>query len=156
MRPRFLIPVLLAMSSAFAAAPAMAAKSASVEMRVGARIVPALRLRSAALPAFVEARASGDGLVASSRVDATVEVFSNEGGFALRFEIIDPAVAEIEVDGLGATVSLSGAGTTIPVRMSPEERNVGRRLLTYRILYRHGTGAGPRPFPLRVFLQNTT
>lgn len=156
MRLPFLIPILLAMSSAFAVAPAMAAKPASVEMRVGARIVPALRLRSAALPAFVEAQASGDGLVASSRVDAMVEVFSNDGGFALRFEIIDPAVAAIEVDGLGSTVSVSAAGTTIPVRMSREERNVGRRLVSYRILYRPGTSAGPRPFPLRVFLQNTT
>jgi len=148
--------MLLAMSPALAAAPALAAKSPALEMRVGARVAPTLRLRSAVLPAFVEARPSGDGRVASSRVDATVEVFSNEGGFALRFEIIDPAVAAIEVDGLGSTISLSGAGTTIPVRMSPEERNVGRRLLSYRILYQQGTGAGPRPFPLRVFLQNTT
>lgn len=145
-------PVLLRTLLAVAlCVPGGELQAASQRLEVRARILPAVSLRGSRLPAAVEVPAAAH---ADTHAESSVEVYSSAGSFALHFAVLDAAVAQVDLEGLGDARRFAAQGTTVQVRIAPGERNLARRTLTYRIRYAPGTPPGPRPFPLRIYLQD--
>ena len=149
---RFRPSILRVLLAIALGAPSGAMPAASQRLQVSARILPAVALRSAPLPAAVDVESVA--AAPTARTASHIEVFSNVGSFALHFAILDPAVVEVELEGLGAPGRVAAQGTTVQVRVAPGERNLARRDIAYRIRYAPGTPPGLRPFPLRVYLQD--
>ncbi|HEX3098458.1 MAG TPA: hypothetical protein VHQ02_12120 [Usitatibacter sp.] len=82
---------------------------------------------------------------------ASFEIRSNLPGYALRFEIRDPDVASVEVEGLGEAVVVPPAGRLVRFVTGRGERSL-RRTLAYRVTYRPGTRPGPRRMPVAYSL----
>jgi hypothetical protein len=80
---------------------------------------------------------------------ATLEVFSNTGGFAVEFQVVDAAVEQVVVTGLDSPVIVGAPGGSAPVQMAGDTR-IARRTLHYLVRYPRGTPAGIRPAPLSL------
>ena len=138
--------LLLAVLLAAPCLPALA--GGRVEVQVRANVLATVKMRHADSVRTVQlpADARGDVVVPHA---ASFEVFCNTGGFAVDFEVTDPAVEEVTVQGLEAPVRVSASGASAAVRMSPDAR-IARRTLHYRVRYAAGTPPGPRPAPLML------
>jgi hypothetical protein len=82
---------------------------------------------------------------------ASFEIRSNLPGYGLRFEITDPDVASVEVEGLDQAVVVPPAGRVVRFA-SDRGRRTLRRTLAYRVVYRHGARPGRRPMPVAYSL----
>lgn len=129
--------------------------AAKLELSVSARVLTSVRLRSVSHPLLIVVGAATHRDAAPvSRSSTELEVFSNTGMFALHIDIVDAEVTAVEIEGLDEATRVLPGGTTVQVRVSPAERNVSRRTLSYRIRYAEGVAPGPRPNPVRLFVQN--
>lgn len=124
---------------------------AAIDFRVV--VPPLVRLRTLATRASVELGADeaarGHAAVAGA---ATIEIVCNLRGFALRFDIVDPAVAAVEVDGLDRPLRALPGGTTVYIAVQSASERRQRRTLGYRVHYAPGTVAGHRPLPVAISL----
>lgn len=124
---------------------------AAIDIRVV--VPPVMRLRTVASRATIEVGAdeAARGLATVAGA-AILDIVCNRRAFALRLDIVDPAVAAVEVEGLGHPVRALPGGTTvyIPVRAAAERRQ--QRTLDYRVHYAPGTTAGRRPMPVAISL----
>jgi hypothetical protein len=82
---------------------------------------------------------------------ASFEIRSNLAGYGLRFEIRDPDVASVEVQGLGEALVVPPAGRVVRFVTGRGERSL-RRTLAYRVTYRQGTHPGRRRMPVAYSL----
>lgn len=79
---------------------------------------------------------------------AYVEASPRDGAIRIRFERFDPAVREVEVEGLGYPVTVTDSTVLfIPVA---EARATLRRTLDYTVRYSDTVFPGFRPAPLRI------
>jgi hypothetical protein len=133
------ITALICLGLAAGLAPVARAAGARAEAGIGftIRIPPLLRM------AVVQEQAGRTRL----------EVMANLRAYDLRFDVVDPDVVAVEIDGLGAPLVVGREGglyrvfrrATAPVRT--------RYALTYRVLYSSDAHPGSRPSPLRVSAQ---
>ena len=135
-------PLWAASGVAAGAAPARA----SVDFAV--RIPEVLSLKTLHSRASIYAADRGAVEVADA---ASFEIRSNLPGYGLRFEIRDPDVASVEVEGLGEAVVVPPAGRVVRFVTGRGERTL-QRTLAYRVTYRQGTRPGPRPMPVAYSL----
>jgi hypothetical protein len=112
------------------------AHAGKAQVSIGATVIPVLRLT-----------------VLDARADATtIEVHSNQARYAMHFEIVDPAVTSVEIDGLQAPVLVGRSGRTVFVSTDIQGRSI--KTLNYRVRYANDVEPGTRGVPLRLYLQN--
>ena len=119
-----------------------AAARASLDFAV--RIPPVLALRTLHSRATIDAADAEAVEVADA---ASFEIRSNLAAYGLRFEIRDPDVASVEIEGLGRAVVVPPTGRVVRFVTGRGERRF-QRTLAYRVTYRHGTRPGRRPMPI--------
>lgn len=119
---------------------------ASVDFAV--RIPQVLALTTLRSRETIEASDAGAVQVADA---ASFEIRSNLAGYGLRFEIRDPDVASVEVQGLGEAVVVPPAGRVVRFVTGRGERRL-HRTLAYRVTYRAGTRPGRRHIPIAYSL----
>ena len=79
---------------------------------------------------------------------AYIEASPRDGAIRIQFERFDPAVREVEVEGLGYPVTVTDSTVfLIPVA---EARATVRRTLDYTVRYSDSVFPGFRPAPLRI------
>ena len=94
--------------------------------------------------------AAGEGAIQVGDA-ASFEIRSNLREYGLRFDIRDPDVASVEVEGLGQTVVVPPSGRVVRFVTGSGERRL-RRTLAYRVTYRKGTRPGQRRMPIAYSL----
>ena len=137
---------LLALAAAFAAAPSPAAQP----LTVAARVLPVLHARTTSLPPAVSRDAvRGETVFAAA---TALDVRTNEGGFYVRIDVLDPAVERVRVEGLGIdlTAAAPGLRAWVPVR----ERAWKRFVLTYRILWPSAAPPSAGRLPVALAVEN--
>ena len=92
----------------------------------------------------LEAR-TGEALLQSA---AYIEASPREGVIRLQLERFDPAVREVEVEGLGDPVTVTDS--TILVIAADAGKAPVRRTLNYTVRYARTVFPGFRPAPLRI------
>jgi hypothetical protein len=112
------------------------------------RLTSISHLEQLVLPASA-ATSAGARVVEVS--DANVfEVVTTLAGYSLQFDVVDPEVTAVDIEGLGQAVQVVGGQAIVRfVPGSSAERRV-RRNLTYRIHYANGARPGPRPIPIAL------
>ena len=118
------------------------------------RIPDVLRLRSIShlenlvLPAT--GAASGQARVVEVSDANVFEVVTTLASYTLQFDVVDPEVTAVDIEGLGQAVQVVGGQAIVRfVPGSSADRRV-RRNLTYRIHYANGARPGPRPMPVSL------
>ena len=128
--------LLLCLAAPIAAAgaadpPGLRAEAA---MQIQVRIPPILRMR----------------LLQATPASAEVEVAANLRAFELRFEVDDPDVVAVEIDGLGAPLVVGREGGLYRVQRRAPGMQLTRFALGYRVRYADGGQRSPARVPLRV------
>ncbi len=130
-------------------APGAISQKARVDMAI--RIPEMLRLTSIArLPTLVVPQGADAAGGVEVRAANVFEIVTTLKAYSLQFEILDPEVTAVDVEGLGEAVQVTAGGAV--VRFAPgssAERRVLREL-TYRFHFAHGARPGPRPMPIAL------
>ena len=137
-----------ALQASSGASPGDAAASVRASIDFAVRIPQVLSLRTLRSRETIEV--AGEGAVRVPDA-AAFEIRSNLPGYGLRFEIWDPDVASVEVEGLGEPVVVPPAGRVVRFAIGRGERSL-RRTLAYRVTYRQGARRGTRPMPVAYSL----
>jgi hypothetical protein len=124
-----------------------ATTTASAPLNFSIRIPALLRVQTlASQPMFDVPPASS---VVEVREAATLEVQSNlKSGYEIRFEITDPDVIAVEIEGLGVRVTVPRSGLGVRFTPARESNHTRRHVLDYRVVLAEGVRAGPRPVPV--------
>ena len=85
--------------------------------------------------------------------EAQLDVTANTRAYDLRFEVVDPDVVAVEIDGLGAPLVVGREGGLYRVFRRAASSVRTRYALTYRVLYSREAQVGSRGSPLRVSAQ---
>ncbi len=115
---------------------------------VSARVVPTVKVNVHASPSFDLNEEAARTRSAHIDTAATVDVFCNQGPYALKFDVLDADVEEVEVEGLPEQVRL-GTGTTI-VWLGRPASNRASYVLAYKVRLAEGVAPGTRTMPVRV------
>jgi hypothetical protein len=152
----FVRPALAALAfAAFAVPPGANAASSKGTVAVRVSIQPTLQLQTLALqPSYVVTTDDAANLSSWIPDAATIEVFCNLHGYSLRFDIVDPAVTEVEIDGLDAPVKVGAVGRTVFIPVSQSSPKRTRHTFAYRVHYAAGVTPGTRGVPVRVSVGN--
>jgi hypothetical protein len=153
---RFVIPALMAAGFAQAHAEGPTHRNGAARLSIGAQVAPTVRLRilSALHSLSLSTEAASQALLNVAQA-ASVEIFSNQTAYELRFDIVDADVLEVEVEGLEMPVRVGPGGRSIMVSRAEGAGNLSRRNFSYRVRYAPGVIAGQRPIPVRISVQNT-
>lgn len=119
---------------------------ASIDFAI--RIPPVLSLTTLRSRRTIDVANSGAVRVEDA---ASFEIRSNLPAYGLRFEITDPEVASVEVEGLDQAVVVPPAGRVVRFAAARGKHSL-RRTLAYRVVYRHGARPGRRPMPVAYSL----
>jgi hypothetical protein len=99
-------------------------------------------------PQVLAVAARRANLQAVSVPSATVIRGLDSSGYKLRFEVIDPAIASVDVSGLLTPLHISNGFAEVFV--PPPEDGQEDRTLSYVFTYAEGHASGMEPVPLRV------
>jgi hypothetical protein len=78
-----------------------------------------------------------------------LEVQSNlRSGYEMRFEIVDPDVLAVEVEGFGRKLTVTPGGVSVRMEPTTNAQRTRQHLLHYRVKYAEGARPGPRPLPV--------
>ncbi len=150
-RPRAAPLLVLALASCITAS---AQAAAGARVVIHATVLPYTRVNMQ-VPATVNVSHADarDGVV---RLDnaAAISVTCNQSSYALQFEVTDPQVIDVEVIGLGVPVRVGPEGKRVQIAAPAGRMRPSFHALGYRIRYAAGVGAGERPMPLRVSVEN--
>jgi hypothetical protein len=78
------------------------------------------------------------------------EVISTMRSYALQFEITDPEVVSVEIEGLGRPVRVVPGGTSVSFTPATNAERRIRRNLTYTVHYAPTAKPGPRRMPVSL------
>lgn len=150
------LPLLIAAFLGYAPASASAASSAALEaakahLNFVIRIPELLRLRTVQAQQMIEV-AEGSRVVEVAEA-ATFDVQSNTRAYDLRFDLADPEVVAVEIEGLDRAVRLTREGASLRFGAIANAERTLRRTLRYRITLAAGARPGPRPMPVVYSLQ---
>lgn len=120
---------------------------ASAHLAFSIRIPPLLRLRTLRFQPVIEVPAAGAVVDVPEAIE--LEIQSNlRSGYELRFEIVDPDVLAVEVEGFGRRLTVTPGGVSIGMEPSTNSQRTRQHLLHYRVRYAEGVRPGPRPLPV--------
>jgi hypothetical protein len=155
------VVAVMATVLALAAGGAQAAETTDTAQRASASLDFRIRIPTVLQMKTIEQRpvldvpaARSDGHVVTVEAARTFEVLCNLKSYELRFDITDPAVVAVEIEGLDHSVRVTREGTSVHFAvLAPADRRV-RRTLTYRIEMAQGARPGPRAMPVAVSLKS--
>ncbi len=129
-------------------ASATGTPSANARVAFSIRIPGLLRLRTLRFPSHIEVPRAANAVVDVPEA-VELEIQSNlRSGYELRFEIVDPDVIAVEVEGFGRRLTVTPRGVGIRMEPPTNPQRTRQHVLHYRVLFAEGARPGPRPVPV--------
>lgn len=153
-RTALLLAAFLACAASASAAPPAPPGPTRAHLQFVIRIPTVLHLRMLQARALFDVPGGAEGAKVVEVADAaSFEIRSNMKAYEMRFELADPEVVAVEIEGLDREVRVTREGTSLRFPAIANAERTVRRNLRYRITLAQGARPGPRPMPVMYSLQ---